>query len=101
MGDLDDVEDLEGRAPISQALLSRVVGTDEMMTSQVVRALEAKGLFERRPSKNDLRLKLVSLTESGVAKYRLARDIVDGVEDELFTPMGDDIELFTAGLDRL
>ncbi len=101
MGDLDDIEDIAGRAPISQALLSRVVGTDEMMTSQVVRALEAKGLLDRRPSKNDLRVKLVSLTERGVAQYQLARDIVDSVEDELFTPMGGDIELFTAGLDRL
>jgi DNA-binding MarR family transcriptional regulator len=65
-----------GEAP-SQRELADHSGTDVMMTSQVVRALEAKGLLRRTPDPADSRVKRLYVTDAG---RELARRAIDAVE---------------------
>jgi DNA-binding MarR family transcriptional regulator len=68
----------------SQRALADQAGTDPMMTSQVVRALEHKGLVVRRPDPDDSRALQLELTASG---KRLAVDaiaVVEAVDEDFF-----------------
>ncbi len=64
--------------PVSQRDLARHTGTDPMMTSQVLRALEDKGLVERRPHPTDARARSLVPTSAGV---QLANRAVVAVEE--------------------
>ena len=57
---------------LTQADVARLAQTDQMMTSQVLRALEEKGLVERRPAASDRRAILVTPTSGG---RRLANEV--------------------------
>jgi MarR family transcriptional regulator, organic hydroperoxide resistance regulator len=76
-------------------------GTDPMMTSQLLRALEARGLIERRDDANDLRARRVRTTTSG------ARAATDGIalaqeaSREFFDAALGDARPFVASLRRL
>ena len=48
--------------PPTQARLAQQAGTDPMMTSQVTRKLETRGLLERAPDPTDSRARLLRLT---------------------------------------
>lgn len=50
---------------ISQSRLARHAKLDIMMTSQVLRTLEMRGLIERQTHPTDTRTKILFLTESG------------------------------------
>src|SRR6188472_709222 len=63
--------------PPSQIELAAHAGTDPMMTSQVLRALEAKGLVERRPHPTDGRARLLTATDDG---KKLANRAIVAVE---------------------
>ncbi|MHA6760092.1 MarR family winged helix-turn-helix transcriptional regulator [Streptacidiphilus sp. PAMC 29251] len=73
-----------GERPPSQRTLADQTGTDPMTTSQVVRALEAKGLVERLPDPKDSRAKLVGITESGRAVLALAQPAVEDADTLFF-----------------
>lgn len=64
--------------PPSQRELADHTGMDAMTTSQVARALEAKGLIVRAPDAHDSRMKRLSVTDAGAA---LAGRAVERVED--------------------
>ena len=64
-------------APPSQRELSDQCGTDVMMTSQVVRTLEGKGLLRREADAADSRVKRLRVTEEG---RELAQRAVAAVE---------------------
>ncbi|MFH8789134.1 MarR family winged helix-turn-helix transcriptional regulator [Streptomyces roseoverticillatus] len=49
----------------NQLALARQAGTDVKMTSQVLRALEAKGLIERKTDPADTRAKRLHVTSTG------------------------------------
>jgi DNA-binding MarR family transcriptional regulator len=90
---------LEAEAP-TQAELAAHAGTDPMMTSQVLRALEGKSLVERRPHPTDGRARLLAVTEEG---RNLANRAIIAVEacDALFFGSLTDRPAFTRELGRL
>ena len=87
-------------AVVSQTMLSRHAHTDVMMTSQVVRALEEKGLLTRSAHPTDPRAKSVTLTEEGRALARRALAVVEDVDARFFAPLDGDVADF-ARLARL
>jgi DNA-binding MarR family transcriptional regulator len=64
------LEDHEPEPP-TQARLAEQAGTDPMMSSQVLRKLEARALLERTPDPDDTRARRLHLTPAG-------RDLVAG-----------------------
>ena len=92
---------LHGEAPLTQARLAEHARTDPMMTSQVLRALEGKGLIRRAPHPTDARARALEPTEAGMALARDAIVRVEAVDAEYFAPLGEDLPAFTAHLQRL
>jgi DNA-binding MarR family transcriptional regulator len=81
---------LEGRTgPPSQREVAEHAGTDAMMTSQVLRSLEADGLVVRHPDPSDARVKRLTVTPEGRAAAAQALDAVDGLDRRFFGPAGD------------
>src|SRR6202045_2683522 len=58
---------------IDATRLSAVIAFDRSTLGNVIERLQAKGFIERKPSREDKRVKLLYLTKSGVA---LLRDIM-------------------------
>jgi DNA-binding MarR family transcriptional regulator len=69
----------------SQRALAEQAGTDPMMTSQVVRALERKGLVVRERDPDDSRARRLGLTAIGRRLARRAIDVVEAVDAEFFS----------------
>lgn len=69
---------------VNQAALSKHVGADVMMTSQVIRTLETKGLVQRERGISDPRAFSLSLTEKGRGLAREALKIVEQVDGRFF-----------------
>ena len=74
---------VRGKRP-SQRALAEQAGTDPMMTSQVLRALERKGLVVREPDPTDSRARRVGLTPGGRRLARNAIEVVEAADDEFF-----------------
>jgi DNA-binding MarR family transcriptional regulator len=70
----------------NQLTLAQQAGTDVKMTSQVLRALEAKGLIEREVDPADTRAKRLRVTALGVALAPRAIAAVERVDVEFFGP---------------
>ncbi len=79
----------EGGEKPSQRRLAEHAGTDVMMTSQVVRALEAKGLVERLRDPADSRAMRIAVTEDGRRRVRSALVDVEAADAAFFAPLGD------------
>jgi DNA-binding MarR family transcriptional regulator len=62
---------------IDATRLSAVIAFDRSTLGNVIERLETKSLVERKPAREDKRVKLLSLTKAGAA---LLRDIVTSVE---------------------
>ena len=62
---------------IDATRLSAVIAFDRSTLGNVIERLETKGFIERKPSREDRRVKLLHLTKSGAA---LLRDIMPAVE---------------------
>ena len=62
---------------IDATRLSAVIAFDRSTLGNVIERLETKSLIERKPGREDKRVKLLTLTKSGAA---LLRDIVAAVE---------------------
>lgn len=77
----------EGREQPSQRRLAEFAGTDVMMTSQVLRTLEGKGLVERRSDPADARSKVISVTEEGRSLTLRAVREVEAVDHDFFAPV--------------
>lgn len=69
---------------LTQAELARLVQTDPMMTSQVLRALEAKGLVARRPAASDRRAIVVTPTADGIRLANAANAAVESADEAFF-----------------
>jgi DNA-binding MarR family transcriptional regulator len=72
----------------SQRRLAEHAGTDAMMTSQVVRALEVKQLLARAADPADARARLVTVTPAGAALARRAITVVEQADAEFFAQAG-------------
>jgi len=77
-----------GESPTQRRLADRA-GTDPMMTSQVVRALQAKGLITRSPDPTDSRARLLGVTRLGATLARRAIAIVAAADADFFAAAGD------------
>ena len=79
----------EQGAPPMQRALADHAGTDPMMTSQVVRALEAAGLVARVRDELDRRAWRVHATALGAARLRPALADVEAADQAFFEPVND------------
>jgi DNA-binding MarR family transcriptional regulator len=86
---------------VTQRALADQAATDPMMTSQVLRALEARGLVTRLPHPDDRRAMLVDVTDTGISLVNRAIGAVERCDAEFFGPLGRLREGFHAGLSQL
>ncbi|MFL6100504.1 MAG: MarR family winged helix-turn-helix transcriptional regulator [Actinomycetales bacterium] len=74
--------------PVTQKQLADAAATDPMMTSQVLRALELKGLVERAPHPADGRARALRATRAGRALADRAVVDVERCDGEFFSILG-------------
>lgn len=87
-----------GETP-SQRRIAEHGNTDPMMTSQVIRALEAKGLVRRDPDPADTRAKIVDVTPAGARLAKRAVRVVEDSDRQFFAAVADQgalIEILSA-----
>jgi DNA-binding MarR family transcriptional regulator len=87
--------------PVTQRQLAQHARADPMMTSQVLRTLEAKGLIERRPHPTDARARALTVTAAGLDLANRANAAVEQVDREYFSALGEERASFTQMLARL
>ncbi len=74
---------------LTQARLAELAGIDVMTTSQVVRALEAAGLLERREHPEDPRAKSIRVTARGREQAKKAIVVVEDTDAAFFVALGE------------
>ena len=79
----------QGEHP-NQLAVARQAGTDVKMTSQVLRALEQKGLVEREVDPADTRAKRLRVTDTGAALAPRAIAAVESADARFFQPVSVD-----------
>jgi len=79
----------------SQRQVADHAGIDVMMTSQVLRSLEARGLVTRRADPADSRVKRLTVTPRGAALAQKAVDIVEAADREFFADVRDPARLLS------
>ncbi|GGR83781.1 MarR family transcriptional regulator [Streptomyces nojiriensis] len=84
----------QGEQP-NQLAVARQAGTDVKMTSQVLRALERKGLVEREVDPADTRAKRLRVTDAGAELAPRAIAVVEQADAQFFRPVavGDAVAL--------
>ncbi|MET9688176.1 MarR family transcriptional regulator [Streptomyces sp. NPDC006514] len=84
----------QGEHP-NQLAVARQAGTDVKMTSQVLRALERKGLVEREVDPADTRAKRLRVTDAGAELAPRAIAAVEQADAQFFRPVavGDAVAL--------
>jgi DNA-binding MarR family transcriptional regulator len=92
---------LQSPEPVTQKELAEHARTDPMMTSQVLRALESKGLIERRPHPGDARAKSLHVVPEGAELANRATAAVEAADRAYFASLGKDLPAFTRQLQRL
>ena len=92
---------LDSHGPVTQKQLADQAVTDPMMTSQVLRALELRGLVERRAHPDDRRARAVSVTTAGVALANEGVKAAEAVDRTFFGVLGDSLPMLTAALAAL
>ncbi len=84
--------------PVTQRRLADHAGTDPMMTSQVVRALERRQLLVRSAHGTDGRARSLSVTDAGAALANRAIVAVESCDEAFFGPLGGARSSFTRAL---
>ncbi|WP_448808364.1 MarR family winged helix-turn-helix transcriptional regulator [Agromyces bauzanensis] len=88
--------------PVTQRDLAAHAGTDVMMTSQVIRALEAKGYVARAQHPTDGRAVALTPTPEGIAVANRANRDVEAADRAYFGALrADDLRTFTRHLNTL
>jgi DNA-binding MarR family transcriptional regulator len=87
--------------PPTQMRLAQQAGTDPMMTSQVVRKLEDKGLVTREEDPGDARARRIELTSKGRALLKKALSDVERADAEFFATLGNEQARFARALGKL
>lgn len=77
----------------SQRRIAEHAATDPMMTSQVLRTLEAKELVRRDPDPDDSRARIVSVTSAGAELAARAVRVVEAADRGFFAAVEDQREL--------
>ena len=86
---------------VTQRDLAERAVTDPMMTSQVLRTLEGKGLIERHPHPSDGRARTLTITPAGVLVVNRANAAVEETDRSYFSTLGSETRHFTDCLVRL
>ncbi len=84
--------------PVTQRDLAARAATDPMMTSQVLRTLEDKGLIERSPHPTDGRALALTPTPDGASLVNRANAAVENADRAYFHSLGDTLHSFTQSL---
>ncbi|WP_427132924.1 MarR family winged helix-turn-helix transcriptional regulator [Pseudarthrobacter sp. S9] len=92
---------LQAEQPITQRAIADHAGTDPMMTSQVLRALELKGLIKRSSHPTDSRARALFVTGRGAELANAAVLAVEETDRSFFTPLQAGQQDFTGMLRRL
>ncbi len=92
---------LNSDTPVTQRELAAHAHTDPMMTSQVLRTLEAKGLIVRGPHPTDARARALTATPRGAELANAANATVEAVDHTFFARLDDQQPHFTAMLKQL
>jgi DNA-binding MarR family transcriptional regulator len=87
--------------PVTQRALAEHAYTDPMMTSQVLRTLEERGLVERAPHPEDGRARAVRVTRAGAALANRANAAVEACDRAFFAALGSGRDRFAGHLRRL
>jgi DNA-binding MarR family transcriptional regulator len=90
----------DGKA-LSQKELAARAQTDVMMTSQVVRVLESKGLLTRVQSAIDKRSFVLRPTKKGVVLANETVTVVEAVDRRFFSILSGDVNSFTGMMQKL
>jgi DNA-binding MarR family transcriptional regulator len=85
---------LERTQPVTQNELARFAHVDPMMTSQVLRVLEDKGLLRRERHPSDARAKALVATPEGVAAANRANGAVEAADVTFFAPLTNEERAF-------
>jgi len=91
--------DVDG--PVTQRQLADHAATDPMMTSQVLRTLEARGLVRRETHPDDGRARAVAVTTQGATLANRAVKAVEACDRSFFAPLGGAERSFADGLAKL
>lgn len=86
---------------MTQKQLAGHAQTDVMMTSQVVRTLERKGLIARWPHPQDRRAMTLRPTQKGIDLVNEAIKAVEAVDHDFFSVLAKDQPIFTQFMQRL
>jgi len=78
---------LEEDTPVTQQQLASFAHVDPMMTSQVVRILEKKGLLLRRRHPKDARARALIATPEGVELANRANVAIEAEDASFFAPL--------------
>lgn len=73
----------------TQRRLAEHASTDPMMTSQVVRVLESRGLLTRAADPHDSRALLLAVTEPGARMAQAAVRVVEAADSDFFAAAGE------------
>lgn len=92
---------LPSNEKLTQIQLAERAETDPMMTSEVVRKLEAKGLVQRTPSAKDKRAFNVEAIPKGIELTRRAIATVETVDDRFFSVIEADMPNFVEMMQKL
>jgi len=92
--------ELDGKTP-SQSTLSKVAGTDVMMTSKVIRTLVQQKLVARKGSKTDARSVVLQLTTEGKKKITRSSLAMQKAESDFFSHLVAKPHKFMMNLDAL
>jgi DNA-binding MarR family transcriptional regulator len=92
---------LDTDGPVTQRALADHAAVDPMMSSQVLRALEDRGLVERAPHPSDRRARALVVTGAGRALADRAVVVVEACDREFFARLGADAGRITHLLRRL
>ena len=92
---------LHADGPVTQKELAGHAATDPMMTSQVLRTLEGRGLVTRAAHPTDGRARALEVTADGRALANRAIASVEECDRAFFGPLGDETARFARLLLRL
>jgi DNA-binding MarR family transcriptional regulator len=86
----------------TQSEIAQMVGLDKTTMVVTIDDLEAKGLAKRRPSSEDRRARVITVTKAGERKVAQAEEIVDRLHAEVLSDIPErEREIFLAALQRL
>ncbi len=91
----------DGKKPLTQVELANHAKMDVMMTSNVLRTLEEKGLVKRNPHPTDTRAKSLAVTGKGRELAQQAVPVVEGIDNEFFGKLGTGMAGFNQQLLKL